>query len=51
MQDASAQMALLQFMSCGLGKTAVPASIHCDHVRHTSHLEEIAVLLKLIWPR
>jgi len=32
MQDASAQMALLQFMSCGLGKTAVPASIHCDHM-------------------
>jgi hypothetical protein len=32
MQDASAQMALLQFMSCGLGKTAVPASIHCDHL-------------------
>jgi hypothetical protein len=31
MQDASAQMALLQFMSCGLGSTAVPASIHCDH--------------------
>ncbi|KAJ6257161.1 hypothetical protein Dda_8047 [Drechslerella dactyloides] len=32
MQDASAQMALLQFMSCGLLKTAVPASIHCDHM-------------------
>ncbi|CUS14664.1 unnamed protein product, partial [Tuber aestivum] len=32
MQDASAQMALLQFMTCGLGKTAVPASIHCDHM-------------------
>jgi hypothetical protein len=32
MQDASAQMALLQFMSCGLGSTAVPASIHCDHM-------------------
>jgi homoaconitase len=32
MQDASAQMALLQFMSCGLPKTAVPASIHCDHM-------------------
>lgn len=32
MQDASAQMALLQFMSCGLSKTAVPASIHCDHM-------------------
>ncbi|KAI9850084.1 MAG: aconitate hydratase [Thelocarpon superellum] len=32
MQDASAQMALLQFMSCGLPSTAVPASIHCDHM-------------------
>ncbi|CAZ79307.1 unnamed protein product [Tuber melanosporum] len=32
MQDASAQMALLQFMTCGLGETAVPASIHCDHM-------------------
>jgi homoaconitase len=32
MQDASAQMALLQFMSCGLPATAVPASIHCDHM-------------------
>ncbi|KAF3936642.1 hypothetical protein ABW19_dt0203826 [Dactylella cylindrospora] len=32
MQDASAQMALLQFMSCGLPQTAVPASIHCDHM-------------------
>ena len=32
MQDASAQMALLQFMTCGLHSTAVPASIHCDHM-------------------
>ena len=32
MQDASAQMALLQFMSCGLPTTAVPTSIHCDHM-------------------
>ncbi|KAL1996939.1 hypothetical protein VTN49DRAFT_7804 [Thermomyces lanuginosus] len=32
MQDASAQMALLQFMSCDLPSTAVPASIHCDHM-------------------
>lgn len=32
MQDASAQMALLQFMSCGMATTAVPASIHCDHM-------------------
>ncbi|KAK6465683.1 aconitate hydratase [Scheffersomyces coipomensis] len=32
MQDASAQMALLQFMTCGMASTAVPASIHCDHL-------------------
>ncbi|KAK9446460.1 aconitase family-domain-containing protein [Limtongia smithiae] len=32
MQDASAQMALLQFMTCGMANTAVPASIHCDHL-------------------
>ncbi|CCA70178.1 probable mitochondrial aconitate hydratase [Serendipita indica DSM 11827] len=32
MQDASAQMALLQFMTCGLPASAVPASIHCDHL-------------------
>jgi len=32
MQDASAQMALLQFMSCNLSRTAIPASIHCDHL-------------------
>ncbi|CAI5756157.1 unnamed protein product [Candida verbasci] len=32
MQDASAQMALLQFMTCGMKHTAVPASIHCDHL-------------------
>ncbi|GAV53478.1 hypothetical protein ZYGR_0AI07620 [Zygosaccharomyces rouxii] len=32
MQDASAQMALLQFMTTGLSQTAVPASIHCDHL-------------------
>ncbi|KAK9332765.1 aconitase family-domain-containing protein [Lipomyces starkeyi] len=32
MQDASAQMALLQFMTCGMDSTAVPASIHCDHL-------------------
>lgn len=32
MQDASAQMALLQFMTCGISSTAVPASIHCDHL-------------------
>lgn len=32
MQDATAQMALLQFMTAGRKKSAVPASIHCDHL-------------------
>lgn len=32
MQDATAQMALLQFMTCGMEKTAVPTTVHCDHL-------------------
>jgi aconitate hydratase len=32
MQDATAQMALLQFMSAGRKKTAVPTTVHCDHL-------------------
>jgi len=32
MQDATAQMALLQFMMAGRNKSAVPASVHCDHL-------------------
>ncbi len=32
MQDATAQMALLQFMSSGRKKTAVPTTVHCDHL-------------------
>ncbi|MEO7175523.1 MAG: aconitate hydratase [Saprospiraceae bacterium] len=32
MQDATAQMALLQFMMCGKDKTAVPSTVHCDHL-------------------
>jgi aconitate hydratase len=32
MQDATAQMALLQFMNAGRAQTAVPASVHCDHL-------------------
>ncbi len=32
MQDATAQMALLQFMHAGLGKTSVPTTVHCDHL-------------------
>ncbi|MCP5057076.1 MAG: aconitate hydratase [bacterium] len=32
MQDATAQMALLQFISSGRDETAVPSSVHCDHL-------------------
>ena len=32
MQDATAQMALLQFMTCGRSQVAVPSSVHCDHL-------------------
>jgi len=32
MQDATAQMALLQFMTAGLDETAVPTTVHCDHL-------------------
>jgi aconitate hydratase len=32
MQDATAQMALLQFMSAGLKQVAVPSTVHCDHL-------------------
>src|ERR1700761_1895683 len=32
MQDATAQMALLQFDSSGRSRTAVPSTVHCDHL-------------------
>ena len=32
MQDATAQMALLQFMNAGKSQSAVPATVHCDHL-------------------
>lgn len=31
LQDATAQMALLQFMTSGMDKVAVPTTVHCDH--------------------
>src|SRR6056300_1795376 len=31
-QDATAQMALLQFMQAGKDKVAVPTTVHCDHL-------------------
>ncbi len=32
MQDATAQMALLQFMSAGIPRVMVPSTVHCDHL-------------------
>ena len=32
MQDATAQMALLQFIQAGKQKVAVPSTVHCDHL-------------------
>ena len=32
MQDATAQMAILQFMLSGKKESAVPATVHCDHL-------------------
>ncbi len=37
MQDATAQMALLQFMQAGKKKTAVPSTVHCDHLILAQH--------------
>jgi aconitate hydratase len=45
MQDATAQMALLQFMSAGKPKVAVPSTVHCDHliVAKTGAAEDLTV--------
>ncbi|MBK8230765.1 MAG: aconitate hydratase [Candidatus Eisenbacteria bacterium] len=37
MQDATAQMAILQFMSAGIPRTAVPSTVHCDHLILARH--------------
>ncbi len=37
MQDATAQMALLQFMSAGKDRVAVPSTVHCDHLIQAKH--------------
>ncbi len=40
MQDATAQMAVLQFISAGRHRTCVPATIHCDHLLRAVRGEE-----------
>jgi len=47
MQDATAQMALLQFMNAGKEKSAVPATVHCDHLiqANTGAKDDIATAI------
>jgi len=44
MQDATAQMAMMQFISSGLKRVAVPSTIHCDHLieAQTGGVEDLA---------
>jgi len=54
MQDATAQMALLQFINTGKNKVAVPSSVHCDHliqakVGSTTDLPEAKILNKEVY--
>ena len=37
MQDATAQMAILQFMQAGLDRVQVPSTVHCDHLIQARH--------------
>jgi aconitate hydratase len=48
MQDATAQMALLQLMNSGRSKTAVPATVHCDHLiqAHVSAEKDLDTAIK-----
>ena len=48
MQDATAQMALLQFMQAGRPKVAVPSTVHCDHLitAKTGSKEDLAFAIK-----
>ena len=47
MQDATAQMALLQFSTCGRDQAAVPSTVHCDHLiqAKTGAQEDLATAL------
>ena len=48
MQDATAQMALLQFMNAGRDEAAVPSTVHCDHLiqAYKGAKEDIAIATK-----
>ncbi len=48
MQDATAQMALLQFMLSGRDTTAVPSTVHCDHLilAHSGAAEDVEAAIE-----
>jgi aconitate hydratase len=47
MQDATAQMAILQFMSAKMAKVAAPTTVHCDHLiqAHTGSAEDLVAAI------
>src|SRR5258706_7851015 len=49
MQDATAQMALLQFSTCGREQVAVPSTVHCDHLiqAKTGAAQDLATALSV----
>ena len=49
MQDATAQMAILQFMSAGMPKVCAPTTVHCDHLiqAHTGSVEDLKTAVDL----
>ncbi|HYF30459.1 MAG TPA: aconitate hydratase [Chitinophagaceae bacterium] len=49
MQDATAQMALLQFMTCGRSQVAVPSTVHCDHLiqAKTGAVQDLATAIEI----
>jgi len=50
MQDATAQMAMLQFISSGLPQVAVPSTIHCDHLIEAQVSNSSSVIYFPLWP-
>src|SRR5260221_1593531 len=50
MQDATAQMALLQFMTCGRVNEAVPFTVHCDHLIQTKtcSVDDLSTALRVV---
>ena len=49
MQDATAQMAILQFMSAGIPQVCAPTTVHCDHLiqAYTGSAEDLKAAIDL----